>query len=76
MALSISALSAGLRSAMLVNAETLGAIDGEALTALCDVIASEVINHITNNAVVTVPATGLVDSTMGAVTGSASGTIS
>lgn len=51
MPLSAPTLSAALRTAMLA-APAIGAVDGPALTALCDAIASTVVQHIVTNAVV------------------------
>lgn len=45
------ALSTSLRAAFLANPDT-GAVDNDALTALCDVIAQVVVQHIVANAVV------------------------
>lgn len=52
-------LSAALRAGLLARPET-GSVDDEALTAMCDVIASVVLLHIVTNAVVvlTTPVTG------------------
>lgn len=47
MALSSATLSAAMRSAMLAT-PAIGAVDGPALTALCDAIASTVVSHITS----------------------------
>lgn len=49
-----SALSAAIRAGVLAQ-PAIQAIDGAALTALCDVIASAVVTHITATAVVTIP---------------------
>ncbi|OFV81987.1 MAG: hypothetical protein A2Y78_00185 [Acidobacteria bacterium RBG_13_68_16] len=54
MAMSSSVLSAALRAAMLADT-AIGAVDGPALTAMCDAIAAAVVTHITGSAVVTVP---------------------
>ncbi len=54
MALSASVLSAAIRSTMLGKTH-LNAVDGTALTDLCDAIASAVVAHITSAAVVTIP---------------------
>lgn len=51
MALSSTVLSAAMRAAMLADPDV-GAVDGPALTALCDAIAETVVAHITANAVV------------------------
>lgn len=51
MALNATTLSAAMRAAMLADPD-IGAIDGDALTALCDAIASTVVAHVTANAVV------------------------
>ncbi len=47
-----SVLSAALRVALLANPDS-KAVDGPALTALCDEIASTVLAHIVANAAVT-----------------------
>ncbi len=52
MALSSSVLSAAIRSALLADAANTGAVNGPALTALCDAIAGAVVTHITTAAVV------------------------
>jgi len=49
--LSSSTLSSALRSALLANGDS-NAVDNAQLTALCDEIASAVVTHIKNNAVV------------------------
>jgi hypothetical protein len=49
--LDANALSAALRSVMLAKPQ-LNAVDGQALTDLCDSIAVAVVTHITTNAVV------------------------
>ncbi len=70
-------LSAALRAGLLGNADSL-AVDNAALTALCDVIAAQVLAHIVANAVLVVPATGIVAPpgvAGGPCTGAASGTI-
>lgn len=51
---SASTLSAALRAALLANSDT-QAQDNDALTAVCDEIASVVLAHIVANAVVTIP---------------------
>lgn len=51
MALSASTLSTAMRVAILA-APAAGAVDGPALTALCDAIAGAVVAHITGAAVV------------------------
>lgn len=50
MSLSASVLSADMRALMLAESD-IGAIDGPALTALCDAIASAVVAHVTAYAV-------------------------
>jgi hypothetical protein len=54
-ALSASVLSAAMRAAFLADAANTKAVDGPALTALCNVISNAVVNHIVAAAVVTVP---------------------
>ncbi len=49
-------LSAALRAAMLAH-PAVGAVDGPALTALCDAIATTVLAHITANALVSTTGT-------------------
>lgn len=49
-------LSAALRAAMLAN-PAVGAVNGPALTALCDAIATTVLAHITANALVSTTGT-------------------
>jgi len=53
MALSPSVLSAAMRAALL-GAPAAGAVNGSALTALCDALAGAVVAHITSAAVVTI----------------------
>ena len=48
-------LSAALKAALLAT-PAIGAVDGPALTALCDAIATTVLTHITANAVTACPA--------------------
>jgi hypothetical protein len=57
--------------------DDLNAVDGPALTALCDVIAEEVLAHIVANAVVSTTVTGVSapDLSGGAVTGTGTGGI-
>ncbi len=55
MALSASVLSALARSKCLAAGAPLNAVDGPALTALCDAIAQAVVEHVVAAAVVTVP---------------------
>jgi hypothetical protein len=75
MALSAPTLSAALR----VSLAGRGFIaDGPELTAFCDDIAAAVVAHIVSNAVVTVPALGLISPggmTPAPVTGAATGSI-
>jgi hypothetical protein len=77
MALNPATLSSALRATLLgANA---GWLDNAALTATCDAIAQAVVAHITANAVVAVPATGIIappGAGGGPCTGAASGTIS
>lgn len=49
-------LSAALRAAMLAE-PALGAVDGIALTKLCDTLASTILAHIVANALVTTTGT-------------------
>ena len=65
-------LSAAIRSAVLANPDV-GGIDGDALTGLCDAIASTVLAHIIANAVV-LPALLVAPPGGGPVTGT--GTVS
>lgn len=58
-------LSAALRAAMLAN-PAIGAVDGPALTAMCDAIATTVLAHITANALVST--TGTAAAQTGVVT--------
>lgn len=58
-------LSAALRAAILAEPDA-GAVDGDALTALCDAIAAAVIPHIIANAVVNT--TGTAAAQTGTVT--------
>ncbi len=54
MALSSSVLSTALRAAFVADIEdenVVGALDGAALTALCDIIAAAVVDHIVAAAV-------------------------
>ncbi len=51
MSLSSSTLSTAMRAAFLADAD-IGAIDGDALTALCDAISTAVVDHITSDAVI------------------------
>ena len=51
MALSGSALSALMRTAMLAN-PAIQAIDGPGLTAMCDALAGAVVAHLTTSGVV------------------------
>lgn len=51
MPMSGSVLSAAIRSAIIANS-AIQAIDGPALTGLCDAIADAVVAHITSSAVV------------------------
>jgi hypothetical protein len=70
-------LSAALRAGLLGNGDSL-AVDNAALTALCDVIAEQVLAHIVANAVLVVPATGILapsGAAGGPCTGAAAGTI-
>lgn len=55
MALSASVLSGLIRSKALAAGAPLNAVDGPALTALCDCIAQACVEHIVAAAVVTVP---------------------
>lgn len=71
-----AALSAALRSALL--ASNGGWLDNAALTGMCDAIASTLLAHITANALVNVPALGIVappGTAGGPCTGAAVGTI-
>jgi hypothetical protein len=49
---SASVLSAAIRAALVADAANTKAVDGPALTAFCDAIATTVLAHITTNAVV------------------------
>lgn len=51
MALNATTLSAAMRAAMLAT-PAIGAIDGPALTALCDAISGAVVTHVTGAGVV------------------------
>lgn len=63
-----------MRAAIL--ASDAGAEDNAALTALCDAISQTVVDHVTANATVAVPALGLVAPTGGGpVTGAATGSV-
>lgn len=81
MALSDSVLAAAMRATILVKPAA-GAVDGAALTALCDALAAAVVTHITSAAVVTIPAgvavatTGTAAAQAGATTAPGVGTIS
>jgi hypothetical protein len=55
MALSASVLSGLIRSKALASGAPLNAVDGPALTALCNCIAQACVEHIVAAAVVTVP---------------------
>lgn len=57
MPLDATRLSAAIRSGLIGDVRT-HAVDNDALTALCDVIAAAVVTEVTTNAVV--PALGLV----------------
>lgn len=72
MALSATVLSAAMRSAILAAPEV-QAIDGVALTKLCDAIASTVVAHITANASVAVNT--VTTCPAGAGTGVGTGTV-
>lgn len=54
MALSASVLASALEAALLAEPDC-GAVEGDALTALCNAIADAVVAHIVANAVVTIP---------------------
>lgn len=73
---SAPALSSALRAALLgANA---GFLDNAALTGMCDAIADAVLNHVVANALVNVPALGIVAPpgvAGGPCTGAAVGTI-
>lgn len=56
MALNASTLSADIRAALLADVANTKAVDGPALTAFCDAIATTVVAHVVANAVVTIPA--------------------
>lgn len=72
MALSAPTLSAAMRAAILAE-PTIQAIDGEALTKLCDALAGAVVAHIV--AAGTVAVTVVTTCPAGAGTGSGTGTI-
>lgn len=80
MALSSAVLSAAMRAALLAD-PGIQAIDGPALTKLCDAIAEAVVAHITGAAVVTIPpgvpvaTTGTAAAQAGATTAPAVGEI-
>jgi hypothetical protein len=67
MPLDHSRLAAAIRANMLAD-ESIGAVDAEPLTAMCNAIASAVITEITGNAVV-VPTLLVAPSGGGPVTG-------
>lgn len=76
MALSASRLSAAMKSALLGQE---WAKDGPELVALCDAIASTVVDEIVANALVAVPAAGLIapgGMSPAPVTGAAVGSVS
>ncbi|MFA5436582.1 MAG: hypothetical protein WC372_11145 [Candidatus Neomarinimicrobiota bacterium] len=79
MSLSSATLSSAMRAALLAAPDA-QAVDGPALTALCDAIASAVVSHVTTAAVVTVPlgvAVQVVPATgTGATTAPGIGTVS
>lgn len=81
MALSASVLAGLIESKALGNPDTL-AVEGEALTAFCSMIAEAVVEHIVAAAVVTVPpgvavaTTGTALAQTGATTAPGIGTVS
>jgi hypothetical protein len=64
MALSAEVLSAAMRAAILAEPDAC-AVDGDALTALCDAIAGAVVEHITGAATVPAGITVQVDPNTG-----------
>ncbi len=54
MSLSSSTLSALMRAAIVADKEAIGAIDGDALTAVCDAISDAVVEHVVDDGVITV----------------------
>ncbi len=57
MALSSSTLSTLMRAAIIADKAAIGAIDGSALTALCDAISDAVVEHVVEDGVITVSTT-------------------
>lgn len=80
-ALSASVLSGLIRSKALAAGAPLNAVDGPALTALCDCIAQACVEHLVAAAVVTIPpgvpvtTTGTAAAQIGATTSPAVGAI-
>lgn len=80
--MSASVLSALMRSKALAAGAPLNAVDGPALTALCDAIAQACVEHIVAVAVVTIPpgvavaTTGTAAAQAGATTAPGVGTVS
>lgn len=78
--MSASVLSSAIRAGLLGNPDS-QAVDNDALTALCDVIAGEVVAHIVANAIVTVApgiavaTTGTAAAQAGATTAPGTGTV-
>jgi hypothetical protein len=80
-ALSASVLSGLIRTKALAAGAPLNAVDGPALTALCDCIAQAVVEHVVAAAVVTIPpgvavaTTGTAAAQAGATTAPGVGTV-